>query len=375
MRIGVDARYAYRRQRRGIGEYIRNLLIALESASQTDEFYLYVDADVFDDALLPSDRFHLRRLAVRNPLAFEELYLPPAARRDGLDVLHLTSNYGCTTHPCPTVYTIHDVIELRRGEAAPWQQDLRHWAGRKIRMRTLPLQAKRASAVITPSEWSRRDIQRVLHVDPHKIHVIFHGAPDISPATDREAVAQSLQHRGYPVPEKVLVAFAALDPRKNGKRVIEAFTRISRKFPDVELWLLGIESLDALALGELHQIRTFGFLPREDAVDILRCATGLIYASLYEGFGMPALEAMSAGIPLIASTASSIPEITGTDACLQVDPYRVEELSAAMVQLLRNSELRASLSKKGLERAKRFRWDRSALEHLEVYRACLPQKS
>ena len=367
MRIGIDGRYAFRTQRRGIGEYVAQLLSQFATLCD-EEFVVYIDRPAEIESLsLPPDRFRVERLNVVNPLLFEEVYLPRAVARDHLDLLHLTANYGPTIPPCATVYTVHDVIEFMRGQIGRWHIDWRHSLGRTVRTRTLRSQARRARAIIVPSEATKRDVVRVLGIEDNGIYVIPHGAPEVQLTHDPGALRESLRRRGYAVPETYFLAFGALDPRKNGETVVGAFSQIAEDFSDVELWLVGIENIDKYTHYQYPWLRMYPYIPKDDASDLLKAATGFVYPSRYEGFGFPALEAMACGVPLIAASSSAIPEVVG-GAGLMLHPDDVSGFSSAMRRVLTDADLRQRLRMAGLSRAAGFDWQESAMRHLTLYR-------
>ncbi len=366
MRIGMDARYAFRSQRRGIGQYVAEILSGLARLDTDDTFVLYVDAQADIGSLtLPENRFRLRRLAVRNPMVFEEIALPLAARRDRLDLLHLTSNYGPSFPPCPTLYTVHDLIEFLREEIGPWQIDWRHRYGRAVRMRTLPWQARRARGIVVPSEATRRDVCNILRVPEDRVWTVPFGAPRTQPTLPEDARCR-LRDRGYPVPEEYILGFAALDPRKNWRLAVEAFEKVVTDRPEAELWLVGIEDPSAYPSDPPTWLRLFSYLPRDDAMDLLQGATAFVYPSLYEGFGFPALEAMSLGVPVVASDSTSIPEVVG-EAGLLFPAKSSDALASAMLRILQDRDLQGDLSRRGQARAAKFRWDDATAHHVEIY--------
>ncbi len=366
MRIGIDGRYAFRRERRGIGEYVAQLLLQYDNRYDENEYVVYVDRQAEVSAMRLSSKFRVVRLDVANPLLFEEVFLPLAAARDNLGVLHLTSNYGPTWASCPTVYTVQDLIEFLRGEIGPWQIDWRHRMGRAIRQRTLPIQIRQARMVIVPSQATERDIVRVIGISDQKIRVIPYGAPAISPAEDTERLRVELRGRGYSVPDRYFLMFAAMDPRKNSTLAIEAFRRVASEFDAVELWMIGIEDLKGYPRCNVPRVRRFGYLPRADVVDLLRAASAFVFPSRYEGFGFPALEAMKAGVPVLASNSSSVPEVVG-DTAFTFCPDDVEQLARGMREVLTGTREVEARRLAALRRAQLFDWRRTAAEHLDVY--------
>ncbi len=370
--IGIDARYAFRAQRHGIGQYVYHLLHAYATEAGDLDFHLYVDAGA-DPDLLPmlGDRFRVIKLPVSNPLLFEEWALPRAAARDRISLLHLTANYGASVTTCPTVHTINDLIEFIRSDVAPWRQDWRHGLGRWARRQVLPRAVRRTEAIVCPSDCTRRDVLRLTPCDPQKISVIPFGVGDIQPSPDPAQLRRKMRSRGLGVPDTYVLVFGALDPRKNARIAVQTFSRLVEDFPGVELWVVGVEDLGRFsAVLPTSSIKVLPFLPRQDALDLLCGATVLIYPSLYEGFGLPVLEAMAAGIPVLASNSSSVPEVVG-EAGILFDPVTGAGLEEGLRLILGHSKVAQSLRVKGLERAAGFTWQRAGRAHLAVYRRVL----
>lgn len=376
MRVGIDARYGFRTARRGTGEYIAALLRNLPSfADAKDEFVLYADRRAeIDTVSLADPRFRVRRLATAHPLLWEEVALPSAAARDGLDLLHLTSNYGPSWAPCPTVYTIHDLIEFIRPALGPMRLPFRHSAGRAVRIRTLPRQARRARRVITVSRASSTDLVRILGLKANRVRVIPLGiSPDFKPAGDTGAVRERLRGAGYPVPDRFVLALGALDPRKNGPFLMRSFARVRERIPSARLWIVGVERPQEYpipfdSVPEWLTVR--GFVPRETLIALLQVATVFVYPSLYEGFGLPVIEAMTCGLPVLASNRGSLPEVTGSAGIL-FDPTSEEDLSGALVRVLEDDRARSAYILAGRERADTFSQAETARLTYAVYQEAL----
>jgi glycosyltransferase involved in cell wall biosynthesis len=375
MRVGIDARYAFRRQRRGIGRYVAALLTHLPAvAAAEDRFVLYVDGPADLEALAVVDpRFQVRRVPVGNPLLFEEVALPRAAAADGLDLLHLTSNYGPSFPPCPTVYTVHDLIEWLRPGFSPARLSFRHGAGRAVRMRTLPRQARRARRVITISTASRDDLVRLLHLPPERIAVVPLGVDaNLAPMDPGEARAL-LRAEGQPVPDRYVLALGALDPRKNGPLLMRAFARAQPALGDCQLWIVGVERVRDYALpfpAPPPWLRVQGFVERATLVHLMQGASAFAFPSLYEGFGLPVLEAMACGVPVLASRRSSVPEVAG-DAALLFDPEDEAALAADLERLLSDRGLQDEFRRRGPVRAAAFTWAETARQTMAVYRGAV----
>ena len=372
MRIGVDARYAFRTSRRGIGNYVAALVGHLPDACADDEFILYCDAPAELDAVGISDpRFRVRQLPVSNPLTFEEWALPRAAREDSLDLLHLTSNYGPSLAPCPTVYTIHDLIEWIRPTFSQARLSFRHGAGRAVRMRTLPRQAARARRIITISTTSRDDLVRILHLSPDRIRIVPLGvSPELRPHDDPASVRHALRQEGVGVPDRYVLALGALDPRKNGPFLIRAFARAQPQLQDVALWVVGVERVGEYPVPCTPPppwLTVQGFMERATLIRLLQGATAFAFPSLYEGFGLPVLEAMACGVPVLASNRSSVPEIAGAAAVL-FDPTDEAALAAHLVRVLNDPRGLSELAAAGRRHVAAFNWGQMARQTYGVYR-------
>lgn len=372
MRIGVDARYGFRTSRRGIGNYVAELIGNLPAvAAHDDEFILYVDGPGEPEALpLADPRFRVRRLAVSNPLTFEEWALPRAAGQDRLDLLHMTSNYGPSFVPCPTVYTIHDLIEWIRPTFSQARLSFRHGAGRAVRMRTLPRQAARARRIITISATSRNDLVRILHVPPDRVRIIPLGvSEELRPSDDPAGTRQALRAAGLAVPERYVLALGALDPRKNGRFLMRAFARAQAQLGDVALWVVGVERVGEYPVPSSPApdwLTVKGFVDRASLIRLLQGATAFVFPSLYEGFGLPVLEAMACGIPVLASDRSSVPEIAGQAAIL-FDPTDEAGLAGHLVRVLNDGRALAEFATGGRRHVAAFTWRQTAQRTYGVY--------
>ena len=373
LRIGVDARYAYRENRRGIGKLVYNLLLQLFVLDSSSEYFLYVDvqADPTVGPTVGGASVTLRRLKVSNPSLWEQWALPAAARRDKLDLLHCTSNHGPLFKPCPVVLSVMDVIEFHRRELAS-RLTLRHHLSRLSRIAMLPRVARAADALTTISQFSRDDIARTLRIPAGTVKVIY-------PAPDRSFIepgARSGEHalQAPEVHRPYILCLGAMDPRKNTIAVVRAFAQARRHLgEDIRLVIPGIENVPRHPIRKLvhdlglnGEVILLGYVYDDQLVALYRGAECFVYPSLYEGFGLPPLEAMALGTPVIASKATSIPEVVG-DAALLFDPRSPKDLAKAMVRLLRDPDLRGELIHRGHHQAACFSWERAAQETLAVY--------
>lgn len=269
------------------------------------------------------------------------------------------------------VATIHDMIPSLYPENSTFVNRLvaRFW---------LPIAARRLHGIITVSYQSKADIVCVLHVEPERVAVVPNGVDARYQPIDREQAGPVLERYGIRFPYILYVS--AVEPRKKRKnlpRLLEAYTRLRQWSEDWRLVIAGsvrrdyrpvFDMLEQLKL-EAH-VHFTGFVAEPDLPALYSGADLFVLPSLYEGFGLPVLEAMACGVPVITSNISSLPEVAG-DAAILVDPCSVDEIASALQGVLSNPELAAELRTKGLARARQFTWERTARETIAVYERVL----
>lgn len=290
--------------------------------------------------------------------------LPSLARHDRLDVLHGPVNIAPLLTPCATVVTVHDLAYLRLPDRLP--------TGRRRYFATLTRASVwRASRVLAVSESTKWDIVELLGVPPERIAVTPLAADTSFRPVTGEALEVFLAEHGIVRP--FVLSVGTLEPRKNLPTLLRAFARIAGEVPH-DLVLAGPEgwmtdeihdTRRRLNLGD--RLRFTGYVEAEVLPAWYSAADLFVYPSLYEGFGLPPLEAMACGTPVITSDVSSLPEVVG-DAALTVPPTDETALAAAMHRVLGHPALRADLRSRGLERARRFSWERTAALTLAAYR-------
>lgn len=372
IQLGIDARYGLRRDRRGIGNYIYNLLCEFRRMRPPGfQFVLYADrtADPGVVEEFRQDSFTVRVLPGPNLVWWEQVALPLAASRDGVDLLHCTSNIAPVIFkPCRLVTTIHDVIEFRRHEFGDTKLTFRHRISRTYRMGVLPRVAKLSDRIITVSEYSRQDIATVLRVKKEKITVVYE-APILRPSNDPLKERDLLKNVG--IEGQYIFALGAVDRRKNTARLMEAYKILRTQTGiSVPLVIAGIERPEVFRLLVSGGIYLLNFQPDEVVAALYRQALFFVYPSLYEGFGLPILEAMASGTPVLCSATTAVGEIAG-EAALKCDPADINDIAAKMRTLLEDAILRKQLVERGYRRVKEFSWRRCAQETLQVYREVL----
>ena len=384
MRIGIDGRYI-QDHFPGIGRYTYSLIRALAQVASDDSFI------VLHNPALRNTRYDVAALARHANVTLvpldvptfstaEQTRLPWVVRRLRLDVLHSPYYIKPYLLPCPSVVSLYDLISARYPEYLPSP-----WA-RLAFAATTRLAITTARRLITLSAASRRDLAELYGVPPERVTVTPLAADErfqpIAEAKILEAV-----RRKYDLPERFVLYLGSNKPHKNLVRLVEAWFQVSRsKFQvatasDVKrgTWNLKLvlaghwdprypqaqQKATELGLGEA--VRFLGDVSEADLPALYNLATVFAFPSLYEGFGLPPLEAMACGTPVVCANTSSLPEVVG-DAALLFDPLDVPAMAATIAQALSDASLRAALRARGLARARLFSWERTARETLAVYR-------
>jgi glycosyltransferase involved in cell wall biosynthesis len=365
MRIGIDARLTYH-QKAGISRYTLHLISELAEIDREND-YLIFQHRKHTTPLVNAPNFARKTLysPVHNRLEQPMLWLE--MRLHKLDLLHSTDFIPPLYSNVPSVITVHDLAFLRwphfltENHAAYYSQ--------------IDRGVRRAQHVIVPSHSTKNDVISHLGVPDSKISVIYEAAaPLYRPIPVAPALAD-LQRR-YDIPDKYMLFVSTIEPRKNIGGLLRAFHHLRQKYNvhDVGLVLAGkpgwlYEEIYRVVedLGLKQSTFFIGRVTDEDLHKLYVAAQVHLHPALYEGFGLPPLEAMACGTPTIVSNTSSLPEVVG-DAALTVDPKDWEEIAVAMHRVLSNPDLRQELRQKGMQRAAIFSWRRAAAETLAVYK-------
>jgi glycosyltransferase involved in cell wall biosynthesis len=370
MRIAIDA-VSILGDRSGVGTYTRNLLRGLAAVDAENHYclyYGYVRLRVLPDPPGPNFRNIVNRLPGRlSRFLVEQCGVAIERIIGNVDVLHEPFIFAPPTLKARSVITVFDVIPLRFPEA--FADVLQNgWAWRVRRA------VQRADCVITVSEASREDLEQHLHVPRARIRVIPLAADPVFRSLDRDA-ARAEMGRRYGLHGRIILHLGRLDRHKNVERLIEAFHQtLPRLDAQDRLVLTGspegprfgriAEQVRALKLEE--RVRFLGYIPPEQLVQLVNAAVAVVIPSLWEGFGLPVLEAMACGTPVITSSRGATLEIAGGAAVL-IDPEDATRLSEAIVEVVSRPELANELRRRGLERARGFSWLRTAQETVRVY--------
>lgn len=351
----------------GVHQYIYHLLCHLVQTGDGLRYTALLGKDTLAPhtpiAILRS-RWPTSRVAVR--VLWEQLAQPQVLQRIKADLVHGPVFVGPLLAPCPTVVTIHDLSFIR------FPAFFR--PGNRLYLTLLTrLSAQRARRLIAVSAHTAAETTRLLGIPAGQIDVVYHGVDPAFRPLPAEQVAAFRQQKG--LPERFVLFVGTLEPRKNLARLVEAFARARDGRTRLVLaggrgWLYDELFTKVEALGLSQEIMFPGYVPYGELPMWYNAATILAYPSLYEGFGLPVIEAQACGTPVLTSNTSSLPEAAG-DATLMVDPYDVEAISSGLRRLLADESLRSELRGRGLIHARQFSWPRTAQETACVYRRAL----
>ena len=367
MRIAIDA-HSVGTRLGGNESYATNLIEALAEIDKVNQYTIFVTRREARERF--SNRwpnFQVRATLPHTPFVRIPLTLSAELRRNRVDVLHVQFT-APPFSPCPVVVSIHDLSF----EHLP--QTFKRRSRMQMRL-TVRRSARNAAQIIALSEHARSDLVATYGLRPEKVNVVPLAAPpSFAPVRDNSELQRVRQT--YGIAGDYILSVGSIQPRKNLPRLIEAYSLLRRdltggKLPQLVLvgknaWLYD-ETLRSLKAGDVGTaVILTGYVPESDLPALYSGALCFIYPSYFEGFGLPPLEAMKCGAPVIVGNTTSLPEVVG-DAALMIDPFNVNAIAAAIHKVVNDSDLRAELRVKGLERAKHFDWKETARLTLAVY--------
>ncbi len=371
MRIAIDIRRMYEF---GLATYIRNVVRTLGNIDSVNEYFLVGAAARFEQLGALPENFHL--LPLQNAEATFATYLEmhKVIASKEVDLIHVPHVFWRPLITrVPYVITVHDLLDyMYRARTNNGMRRMMHsYMTRQV--------MHRAARIFAVSNFTKRDVGRYFNVKPEKIEVVYNALDETFLRGHSTPSEQEMIRGRYQVDSPFLLYAGRISPHKNVARIIEAFSALKAElakedaFPDLKLIIIGDEVSKnpdirraVIRSGMQHDVRFLGYV----SIDVLRIffdmAKVFVFPSLYEGFGLPPLEAMAHGTPVVASNTSSLPEVVG-NAALLVNPENVFEISRALQRVLTDQCLRERMKAAGIEQARRFSWEASVRRMLSVY--------
>ena len=364
MIIGIDASRALVARRTGTERYSLELINALLDLPGEHRIRLYVPRkppiDLFRDnaeiVILPGKRL------------WTHTKLGPHTRKHPPDVLFVPSHVLPIVGPARTVVTVHDLgYEYYPQAHSTAELHYLRWSTRR--------HARIATRIIADSNATKKDLVELYGADPDRIHVVYLAPdPHLKPVTDKIKLSLTTAQFGIPGYGRYLLHVGSMRPRKNLARLIDAFALVRQQHPEMKLHLVLAGDISSgghalrekvRAMGLLDVVRFPGFVLPHQIAALYSGAAAYVLPSLFEGFGLPALEAQACDTPLVCANSSSLPEVAGEGA-LYFDPHNTEEMAAAIARVLIDEDLRQTLIARGRQNLKRFSWQKSAQQTMSV---------
>lgn len=397
MRIGIDCRTILNPgygENAGVGHYTYFLVKNLISLDKKNKYILFFDnllsksaaEEVISGAANAEIRFFpFHKYKHYLPVAFSHILVSAALEKEKLDVFHSPAYVLPLSYKGKSVVTVHDLAIYKHPEWFP----SKFLIGQKFSTKTLvPKSLGKAAKIIAVSEHTRKDIAEIFKIKKDKVEVVYEGVETRKIPSRRQSVCgletevcyDDIKIK-YGLKNNYALFLGTIEPRKNLLSLLRAFSELLEKdavFKESHQFIIAgakgwknekiFSEIKTLAkkTGSAENIKYIGYVSDQDKFALIKYASCFVFPSLYEGFGLPVLEALSLGTPTITSNISSMPEVAG-DAAILVNPESQREISEALKKVLSDGDLRAELSRRGREQAKKFSWEKSARETLAVY--------
>lgn len=370
-KIGIDARM-YRPGATGIGRYIDELIKNITKLDSENEYHVYLNKDAYENYEAPADNVQKIFTSAKYYSLQEQINFLKDLNNRKFDLVHFTHFNAPIFYKKPLIVTIHD-LTLSKFPGQKMNSPL-HRLGYHL---TINFVVKHASHIISVSNHTKKDLVEMLKIKEDKVTTIYEGISDkFYTEISKQEIANVLSK--YGIDDDFILYVGVWRNHKNLVNLIEAFSKVVEKFPNLKLILTGKEDSkhypevrNAINQYKLNKsVITPGFVPEDDLLKLYRSATALVNPSFYEGFGFPPLEAMAQGTAAIISDASCHKEIC-RDAALYFDPYSVDDIADKISKLVDSVELRNKLIRTGNDLVKEYTWQDCALKTLDIYKQCL----
>jgi glycosyltransferase involved in cell wall biosynthesis len=370
LRIGIEVQRIFRAKKHGMEVVALELINEIQKLDKYNEYILYARNDVDNTCVKEQDNFKIRTLSSSSYPTWEQFALPNAVKKDNLDFLHSTCNTSALSLSVPLMLTLHDIIYLEKTDfkGTSYQN-----FGNLYRRFIVPKIVDKSKLIITVSNFEKEVILNKLKLPEDKVKVIYNAVnPKFNAAYSKEKLLAF--RNANRLPEEFILFLGNTAPKKNTLNVIKAYTEyrsaISEGLPLVILDYDKKLVEDTLKeLGKEQFIEHFifpGYIQSDEMPLLYNCSSLFLYPSLRESFGLPILEAMACGVPVITSNTSSMPEVA-SNAALFVNPFDHNEIKDAMIRFFADTALRSEMRELGLKRAASFTWKSAAEQLLSIY--------
>ena len=373
MRIGIEAQRIQRAKKHGMDVVAVEMIKALQSIDTQNEYFIFCRNGEDTDVIPQTSNFQVKSFPAFTYGDWEQIKLPAMAKKLDLDLLHCTANTGPLNCPMPLVLTLHDIIYL---ESLDFKGTMYQNAGNLYRKMVVPKLVKKSQVIITVSQFEKEKIVSRLKLPDEKVKVVYNAVSEKFNNNYTPEAITALKAQ-YNLPEKFILFLGNTAPKKNTPNVIKAYTEYclaNRSAIPLVLLDYNKELVEAF-LKEINQEQLLqhfvfpGYVKHDQMPLMYNAATLFLYPSLRESFGLPILEGMACGVPVLTSTTSSMPEVAGGAAVL-VDPFSPKAIAEGISNILSDNEKWNNLKTKGLERAKLFTWKEAAKSVLSIYKSC-----
>ncbi|MBB2148419.1 glycosyltransferase family 4 protein [Pedobacter gandavensis] len=371
LRIGIEVQRIFREKKHGMEVVALEIIREIQKLDQHNEYILYARKDVDEQCLQETANFKIKSLPAKSYFTWEQLTLPAEVKKDNLDFLHSTCNTSALRLSVPMMLTLHDIIYL---EKTDFKGTAYQNFGNLYRRFVVPKIVDKSKLIITVSNFERNVILNKLDLPKDKVKVIYNA---VSPKFNTDYAAERLAEfrKAHQLPSDFILFLGNTAPKKNTLNVIKAYAEYKAEVPDgLPIVILDydqklvFELLMKMGKQELEKDFIFpGYIASEEMPLLYNISRLFLYPSLRESFGLPLLEAMACGVPVITSNTSSMPEVAG-DAALFVDPLDYHQIKDKIIKILNDATLEAQLKEKGLKRAAEFTWKSAAMQLLDLYK-------
>jgi len=377
MKIGIEGQRLFRVKKHGMDMVALELIKNLQKIDKENAYVIFVKPDEDTSALSETDNFQIVQLEGGLYPFWEQMNLAKAAKAHGCDMLHCTSNTAPIFSDIPIITTLHDIIYLEKS----YLQILRSSAttyqkfGNVYRKMIVPRVMKKSDIVITVSNFEKGRISDFFGLkDDQKLEAVYNGVGEHFKVVTDELELNRVKEK-YSLPDKYFFFLGNTDPKKNTKGTLKAYSDFLKESnAAIKLVMLDYDLTELKKLLEeigapelIDQIVLTGYVKNTDLPAIYSLCEIFLYPSLRESFGIPILEAMSCGVPVITSNTSSMPEVSGRAAYL-VDPYQPEQITEGIINILDSTSLKQQLINDGLAQSEKFSWEAMARQVLDLYK-------